>query len=122
MSERRGVITAGTWCVDLNKTIPCWPAEDTMDYYLSVDRQGGGSGCNMAIDLRRLDPSFPVETMGLLGDDDGGRFLHDECARFGIKHSRLKLRKGAATPFSDCFNSQASGRRTHLFFPASVTN
>jgi sugar/nucleoside kinase (ribokinase family) len=117
MSPRRGVVTAGTWCVDLNKTIARWPAEDTMHHYLSVDRQGGGSGCNMAIDLKRLDPSFPVETMGVVGGDDDGRFLRAECERFGIDHRRLALRAGRVTPFSDCFNSLESGRRTHLFFP-----
>jgi len=117
MSSRGGVVTAGTWCVDLNKTIARWPAEDTMNYYLAVDRQGGGSGCNMALDLRRLDPDFPVATMGVIGDDDGGRFLRDECARAGVEHSRLELRVGAATPFTDCFNSRESGRRTHVFFP-----
>jgi sugar/nucleoside kinase (ribokinase family) len=116
MSERRGVITAGTWVVDLNKTVAAWPVEDSENTYLSNDRQGGGSGCNMAIDLRRLDPSFPVETIGLVGDDNDGQFLRDECVKFGIAHSRLKLRKGAATPFSDCINSLASGLRTHIYF------
>jgi sugar/nucleoside kinase (ribokinase family) len=117
MSARRGIVTAGTWCVDLNKTIPRWPAEDTMSTYLAVDRQGGGSGCNMAIDLKRLDPDFPVETVAVVGDDDDGRFLKAECERFGIDHSRLRLRAGGETPFADCFNAVESGRRTHLYFP-----
>ncbi len=117
MSGRRGVVTAGTWCVDLNKTIARWPTEDSMNYYLALDRQGGGSGCNMAIDLERLDREFPVATMSVIGDDDGGRFLEAECQRFGIEHSRLILRPGKTTPFTDCFNSQESGRRTHIFFP-----
>ena len=117
MSERRGIVTAGTWCVDLNKTIARWPAEDTMSTYLEVDRQGGGSGCNMAIDLKRLDPAFPVETVSVVGDDDDGRFLRAECERFGIEHSRLTLRAGGTTAFTDCMNSLESGRRTHLYFP-----
>ena len=66
MSGRRGVATAGTWCVDLNKSIAQWPAEDTSNEVLAIDRQGGGSACNMAIDLKRLDPDFPVETMGVV--------------------------------------------------------
>ena len=114
---RRGVLTAGTWCVDLNKSIPVWPAEDTMTTIAHVDRQGGGSGCNMAIDLKRLDPALPVETMGLVGDDGEGRFLIAECDRYGVERSGLRLATGGATPFSDCFNSLASGRRTHFFAP-----
>ena len=114
---RRGVLTAGTWCVDLNKSIPAWPDEDTMTYVTAVDRQGGGSGCNMAIDLKRLDPALPVETMGLVGADDDGRFLLAECDRYGIDRTRLQVAGQGATAFTDCFNALASGRRTHFFAP-----
>ena len=94
----RGVLTGGTWCVDLNKSIPLWPDEDTMSYVLEVDRQGGGSGCNMAIDLKRLDPRLPVQTMGLVGDDADGRFLLAECDRYRIGRKALASRPGAAGP------------------------
>jgi sugar/nucleoside kinase (ribokinase family) len=114
---RRGVLTAGTWCVDLNKSIPAWPAEDTMTTIAHVDRQGGGSGCNMAIDLKRLDPALPVATMGLVGDDGEGRFLLAECERYGIEHSGLKVAPEGATACTDCFNSLSSGRRTHFYAP-----
>ena len=75
MSERRGVLSAGTWCVDFNKSIARWPDEDTSNEVLAIDRQGGGAGFNMALDLKRLDPELPVEAMGVVGDDDLGRFL-----------------------------------------------
>jgi sugar/nucleoside kinase (ribokinase family) len=114
---RRGVLTAGTWCVDLNKSIPLWPAEDTMTTVTHVDRQGGGSGCNMAIDLKRLDPALPVETMGLIGDDGDGRFLLAECDRYGVERSRLAVSGADLTPCTDCFNSLQSGRRTHFYAP-----
>jgi sugar/nucleoside kinase (ribokinase family) len=117
MSRRRGVLTAGTWCVDINKSIPVWPAEDTMTTVIEVDRQGGGSGCNMAIDLKRLDPALPIATMGLIGDDGDGRFLLDQCDRYKIERSRLALTRDGLTPCSDCFNSKASGRRTHIYSP-----
>jgi sugar/nucleoside kinase (ribokinase family) len=117
MSARRGVLTAGTWCVDLNKSIRAWPREDSMNTIVSLDRQGGGSACNMAIDLKRLDPGFWVDTMGVVGDDDDGRFLRAQCDAFGIGHAGLVSVPGAATPFSDCFNSLESGRRTHFYGP-----
>jgi sugar/nucleoside kinase (ribokinase family) len=119
MSARRGVLTAGTWCVDFNKTIRAWPAEDTMSPIVSLDRQGGGSGCNMAIDLKRLDPELPVETMGVVGDDDDGRFLAAQCDAFGVAREGLLIVAGGATPFTDAFNSLESGRRTH-FYSAGV--
>jgi sugar/nucleoside kinase (ribokinase family) len=115
MDDRRGVATAGTWCVDANKTIAAWPAEDSTNEILAVDRQGGGSGCNMAIDLKRLDPAFPVETMGLVGDDDGGRFLLAQCDAFGVERQGLVSLPGGATMSVDAFNVGATGRRTHFF-------
>jgi sugar/nucleoside kinase (ribokinase family) len=114
---RRGVVTAGTWCVDFNKSIPAWPDEDTMTYISAVDRQGGGSGCNMAIDLKRLDPALPVETVGLVGDDDHGRFLLAECDRYAIDRTWLAVAAQGATAATDCFNALASGRRTHFYAP-----
>ena len=117
MSVRRGVLSAGTWCVDFNKSIPAWPSEDTMTYIVDLDRQGGGSGSNMAINLRRLDPALPVEGMGIVGDDDDGRFLLHQCDHFGIGRQGLATIPGGATPFADCFNSLGSGRRTHFYHP-----
>ena len=117
MNGRRGVLSAGTWCVDLNKTIPAWPVEDTMTYIVEFDRQNGGSGSNMAIDLKRLDPSLPVEAMGVIGDDDDGRFLLGRCEAFGIDSGGLATLPGGGTPFADCFNSLESGRRTHFYSP-----
>jgi len=117
MGGRLGVLTAGTWCVDLNKSILAWPREDSMNHIVAVDRKGGGSGCNMAIDLKRLDPSLPVETMGLIGDDGDGRFLLDQCDAFGIGREGLQVSRVDATPFSDCYNSLESRRRTHFYGP-----
>ncbi len=117
MERRRGVLTAGTLCVDLNKSISAWPAEDTMTTIVEFDRQGGGSGFNMAVDLKRLDPDLPVETMGLVGDDDDGCFLIAQCDAWGIARAGLLVSGEGATPFCDCYNSRESGRRTHFYGP-----
>ncbi len=115
MCARRGVATAGTWCVDFNKSIADWPAEDTTNEVLAMDRQGGGSACNMAIDLKRLDPAFPVETMGVVGDDDNARFLFAQCDAFGVERKGLVGLPGGATMSVDAFNVISTGRRTHFY-------
>ena len=115
MTERRGVLSAGTWCVDFNKSIARWPSEDTSNEVFDIDRQGGGSGFNMAIDLKRLDPAFPVEAMGVVGDDDLGRFLVAECDGRGVKRAGLLAVPGGATMSVDAFNVRESGRRTHFY-------
>jgi len=115
MSVRRGVLSAGTFCVDFNKSIARWPSEDTANEVLEVVRQGGGSGFNMAMDLKRLHPDFPVEAMGVVGDDDLGRFLFGQCDAHGVERSRLRALPGGATMSVDAFNVKATGRRTHFY-------
>ncbi len=115
MSARRGVLSAGTWCVDFNKSIARWPNEDTSNEVFAIERQGGGSGFNMALDLKRLDPEFPVEAMGIVGDDDLARFLFGECDAHGVTRAGLRALDGGATMSVDAFNVEGSGRRTHFY-------
>jgi sugar/nucleoside kinase (ribokinase family) len=115
MSERRGVLSAGTFCVDFNKSIARWPEEDTSNEVLAIDRQGGGSGFNMAIDLKRLDPGLPVQAMGVVGDDDLGRFLFQTCDAHGVDRAGLRALEGRATMSVDAFSVAANGRRTHFY-------
>ena len=115
MSERRGVLSAGTFCVDFNKSIARWPEEDTSNEVLAIDRQNGGSGSNMAFDLKRLDPDFPVEAMGVVGDDDLGRFLFHQCDAHGVDRAALQALPGGATMSVDAFNVASNGRRTHFY-------
>jgi len=115
MGARIGIVTAGSWCVDYNKSIADWPAEDTSNEVLAVDRQGGGSACNMALDLKRLDRALPVETMGVVGDDDEARFLFAQCDGAGVERSGLIKLLGGATMTVDAFNVKSNGRRTHFY-------
>lgn len=115
-SSRRGIVTGGTWCVDRNRAIDAWPREDGVAEILVTELYGGGSGCNLAIDIRKLDPGFPVATIGLVGDDADGRFLLAQADAHGIDRTRLRTTREAATQFTDAYVSRDSGRRTHIFF------
>ena len=113
---RRGFITGGTWCVDRNKLIEFWPEEDSICDILSEERRNGGSGSNFAVDMKKLDPAMPVETIGLIGDDDDGRFLQAEADRYGIDRRQLTVSTAGPTHYTDCFASKRTGRRTHMSF------
>jgi sugar/nucleoside kinase (ribokinase family) len=117
MTVRRGVLSGGSVCVDFNKSIARWPEQDTSNEVLKVDRQGGGAGYNMAIDLKRLDRNFPVEVMGVVGEDDLGRYLAGECDAWGVVCTGLRMLPGGATMSVDAINVLESGRRTHFFHP-----
>lgn len=115
-SARRGFITGGSWCVDRNKLIEFWPEEDSICEILSEERRNGGSGSNLAIDMKKLDPMMPVETIGVVGDDDDGRFLQAEADRYGIDRRQLAVSTAAPTHYTECFGSKRTGRRTHMTF------
>ncbi len=115
MTMRRGVLTGGTWCADHNKVVEFWPLENEVVEILSESVAGGGSGCNLAIDLRKLDPAMPVETVGVIGDDEDGRLLLAEADAWGIGREGLLIMPGIRTNYTDAYTSNRTGRRTHIF-------
>lgn len=112
--RRRGVIAGGTWCLDRNRMISAWPKEDSVGLAWGLEERGGGPACNLAIDIKHLDPSIPVETIGLVADDDAGRKLIAEAARAGLDHRQIHISRDAPTHTTEAFISQASGQRTHI--------
>jgi len=112
--QRHGIVTAGTWCVDRNKVIDAWPAEDTVAEIHRIEAAGGGSACNLACDIKRLDPSLPVETIGLVGEDEDGRLLMRQADAFGVDRRQLRAIAGVATHAVDAYCALSSGLRTHI--------
>lgn len=119
MTTRRGFLTGGTWCADHNKLVETWPAEDVVVEILSSSVDGGGSGCNFAVDIRRLDPAMPVATIGVVGDDADGAVLAAAADAAGIERSGLAVLPGVRTNFTDAYSIRSTGRRVHLFHPGS---
>lgn len=113
---RRGFVTAGTWCLDRNITVGRWPSEDMAAVVKGVELAGGGSACNFAVDIRRLDPSVPVETQGLVGNDDAGAFLAKVADDHGIDRKMLAVSDADQTEVTDAYLSAETGRRTHILF------
>ncbi|MGH6924418.1 MAG: carbohydrate kinase family protein [Propylenella sp.] len=116
MPARTGVVTGGTWCCDHNKLVEYWPPEDGITEIISEELSGGGSACNMALDLKRLDSSFFVETIGVVGDDADGALILAQADELGVERSQLRIAPGVRTNYTDCFSSRATGRRTHIYF------
>jgi sugar/nucleoside kinase (ribokinase family) len=111
---RRGFIAGGTWCLDRNRKIDAWPREDSVGIAWGLEERGGGPACNLAIDIKRLDPSIPVETIGLVGDDQAGRKLIAEADKAGLERRQMHVSRQAPTHTTEAFISQASGQRTHI--------
>lgn len=117
---RRGIISAGTWTVDHIKLVDVWPQEEHLADIIGTDMQGGGSGHNLGVDIRKLDPAMPVEAIGLIGMDEGGEFLISKTTETGIDASQLHRSTAAQTSFTDVISVADTGRRT--FFHCRGTN
>ena len=116
MAERSGILTFGSFITDHNMAIESYPPEDMATFITSRQLAAGGPGYNIAANLRRLDPSMPVECHGLLGDDENGRVVLDALARHGISPDRMTLTRDAPQIFVQVMTSQETGRRTFFCF------
>jgi sugar/nucleoside kinase (ribokinase family) len=116
---RRGIVCGGAFCVDRNKRIDFFPAEETLATILSEEDEGGASGTNSSVDLKKLGAPFPIEAIGVVGNDKDGRFLLDLCGRMGIDTRQLRAVEGVATAYTDCLTSMVSGKRTFFYAPGT---
>lgn len=118
---RIGIACGGTWVVDRLKVIHRYPAENSTVDILEEAVGGGGCAFNVTIDLARFDNRFPVEAVGLIGDDPEGEFLIEQCRSCpNISTDQLHRTREAKTSYTDVFSSRTGGGRT--FFHLRGTN
>ena len=115
-----GIVCAGCWLVDHNKSIARWPAEETLTEIVDARMDGGGPAHNVAMDLARLGGArgapFPVWAMGVVGDDAAGEFLLKACRERGVDAGHLRVLPGVPTSYTDVMTDRASGKRTFFHF------
>ena len=109
---RAGIVCAGCWLVDQNKTITHWPAEETLTHVVETRLDGGGPAHNVAMDLARLGATFPIWGMGVVGRDAAGRMLLDACRERGVDATHIRTVDGVPTSFTDVMTVAATGKRT----------
>ncbi len=112
MVERRGIAVAGNWLIDKVKVIDAWPAEEHLANILSESLGTGGAPYNVGVGLAVLDPSLPVEAIGVVGDDANGRHILEHLARLGIDGRGMRRTTQAPTSYTDVMSVKPTGRRT----------
>jgi sugar/nucleoside kinase (ribokinase family) len=120
MSSRTGILAGGNWIVDSVKIIDTYPQQDALANILSTGRGTGGSPFNLLVDLAVLGAAFPLAAVGLVGEDENGQWIVDQCAKYGIDSSALQVTSAAPTSYTDVMTVQGTGRRT--FFHARGAN
>jgi sugar/nucleoside kinase (ribokinase family) len=111
-SSRQGLLAAGNWIIDYTKIIDVYPAQDALCNISSETYGNGGSPYNLLIDLARLEAPFPLEALGLVGDDKDGDAIRADCVRHRVNAGQLHTCKEAHTSYTDVMSVKTTGRRT----------
>ena len=117
---RTGILAGGNWIVDAVKIIDLWPQQDSLANIHHTAKGTGGSPFNVLVDLGLMGAVFPLAAVGLVGDDDNGGWIIEQCAAHGIDTAALQKTGDAPTSYTDVMTVQSTGRRT--FFHARGAN
>lgn len=111
-SERSGIAIAGNMLTDFVKLVETYPEKGMLSNILSVSRAVGGCVPNTVIDLAKIDKSLPLYAYGMVGDDDGGKYITFEMQKSCVDVSGVAVSKTTATSFSDVMSVKSTGERT----------
>lgn len=111
-STRLGVLSGGNWIIDHVKVVDHFPAQDTLANILSEHGGSGGSPYNILVDLAKFGATFPLEAVGLIGDDQDGQTILKDCTKHGIHTGGLRVSTEAPTSYTDVMTVRDTGRRT----------
>lgn len=110
--QRQGIIAAGNWITDIVKILDVFPKQESLANILSESVSNGGSPYNVLKDLAKLEAPFPLEAIGLVGDDERGRAIIEDCSKHGIATNHLQITKEAPTSYTDVMSVNSDGKRT----------
>ena len=111
-APRHGILAGGNFIVDTIVLIDGYPKEEMLANVSDETPCNGGGPYNVLCDLAALGGDFPLASIGLVGDDDNGRWILEDCAKHGIATDRMHSTPDAPTSHTYVMTDQASGRRT----------
>jgi sugar/nucleoside kinase (ribokinase family) len=111
-SHRSGLLAAGNWIIDQVKIIDVYPQRDQLANIRNQSQGTGGSPYNVSIDLARLQAPFPLSAAGLVGNDDLGRHILEDCKQHNIDTRHLRSTPLAPTSYTDVMTELGNGHRT----------
>lgn len=109
---RKGILAAGNWIIDQVKIIDCFPDQEQLVNILEEYSSNGGSAYNLLKALYKLKAPFPLEAIGLLGDDARGTHIIEECKTMGVDTTQLRKTPGFYTSYTDVMTVKDTGKRT----------
>jgi sugar/nucleoside kinase (ribokinase family) len=119
MPHREGFACAGNWIIDHVRIIDHYPAEERLAFIREESKSTGGCAYNVICDLRTIDPDLPLYAIGVVGEDEDGHFILNDCHDRDIDTFQLITSNEAPTAHTEVMFSQASGRRTFFYHPGT---
>lgn len=114
--NRNGLLAGGNFIIDTVKIIDKYPEQDALANITDRSDSNGGSPFNILLDLAKLNADFPLEAVGLLGEDALGKMALSMCEKAGIKTDLLRLTPLVDTSFTDVMSVKDDGRRTFFHY------
>ena len=110
--RRSGILAGGNWIVDKLKVIDTYPTQDALANILGESAGNGGSPFNILVDLAKLGATFPLNGIGLVGNDADGAWMRGVCVQHNIGTDQLHTHATAHTSYTDVMTVKSTGRRT----------
>ncbi len=114
-TPRGGIAVAGTVLVDTICEIAAYPTCGELTQIRSIEKAVGGCVPNVAVDMRRMDPTLPVYAIGKIGRDADGKLVLDTLTENGVDCTALRETEDERTSFTDVM-SIAGGQRTFFTY------
>jgi sugar/nucleoside kinase (ribokinase family) len=114
--ERKGILAGGNFIMDVVKMVDSWPSIESLANIHHQYSSNGGGAYNLLKNLAAMEVDFPLEAIGLTGNDNYGEMIRKDCASCGIITHQLHSTSGAKTSFTDVMTTLSDGRRTFFHY------
>ena len=112
INMEKGIVVAGSMVIDYIKEIDNYPSVGLLTNIRSVDKSIGGCVGNTAINLAKIDKNVPIAIIGVIGDDENGKFILSSFRDYGINTSRIIIDKDINTSYTDVMSVIGTWERT----------
>jgi sugar/nucleoside kinase (ribokinase family) len=109
---RTGITAAGNFIIDHIKVVDLWPEEGMLSLITEEKRASGGCAYNVLKDLAKLQAGIPLRGIGLISNDEDGRYIIDDLESHRIDSSMMRFMDGVITSYTDVITVKSTGNRT----------
>ena len=113
---KKGIAVAGNMLVDTIYPIEHYPQIGELTTIEdNIKRATGGAVCNVIVDLAKLDGELPLTALGVIGNDDNGRFIEKYISNYNNIDLTQIVHDGT-TSFTAVMSENVTKQRTFFHF------